>query len=209
MRAGSLPAASIELMSRSDTILFVTRNPLAQDHYYRSPWRRRLLSQTSHSCLETFRGQCNQFYFEFPLNMEIRKVINTCNGVCGAVDTLRTIFWRSRGGNFQLVMTGDVSPPLDVLRADDVDADSDTIFKGEPGDFHYSVYIIRPAKGDTRLIIRVYHARYDGISLAYQMRLVAIIYNNEYEVPEVCRLGSYVQYANFRQSSGRTTGSLS
>ena len=161
------------------------------------------------SCLETFGGQCYHFYLDFPLQINVQKIINICTRLWGAIDILRTIFCRSRGSYFQVVLANQESPPLDVFMTNDMEKFSDEIFKRNPGNisllgsFITRFTVVRGARGHTRLIIRMSHAQYDGISLTYLMRLFTSLYSNNDEIPVAPSFASYVQYANLQQSSGR------
>ncbi|EJP60951.1 nonribosomal peptide synthase [Beauveria bassiana ARSEF 2860] len=122
-------------------------------------------------CLKQPTSRCYHFYADIPFGFDTQYLVALFTAVFQSIDCLRSVFLHYRDLYFQAVLQG-LLAPITVVNAegDDINGACDEVaLKShhtvtDLGGFFTHFFIIQ---GDelTRLVLRVSHAQYDGVSL--------------------------------------------
>ncbi|KAJ6023763.1 AMP-dependent synthetase/ligase [Penicillium herquei] len=121
--------------------------------------------------LSKSRWMLNWFYFDGPGTADIERLRQGCYSLVQNFDILRTLFV-SHGGQFWQVVLHKLQPSLRIETTTDIDAFTKNLYEeGVAADFQLSepyvkfVLVVHPNGQSHRLLMRLSHAQYDGVSL--------------------------------------------
>ncbi|OJJ42483.1 hypothetical protein ASPZODRAFT_137284 [Penicilliopsis zonata CBS 506.65] len=121
--------------------------------------------------LTSSRWMLNWFYFDGPGAPDVANLRRGCHALVQHFDILRTVFAQHAGRFWQVVLR-ELEPNFRVETTSDVDAFTKTLYAdGVAGDLHLSepyvrfVLAVHPDGVSHRLLMRLSHAQYDGVSL--------------------------------------------
>lgn len=135
--------------------------------------------------LETPPGQLYHFYMNFPSSIQTSRLKLCCAKLVDQFDILRTVFIRSRGQLWQVILNK-LDIPFDCYETEDARMDS-TFEQLCDQDLKIPQRLGRSFLGfamlknfqSTRLVFRLSHAQYDGISLSQMVNAFGAFYREE------------------------------
>ncbi|KAL4780783.1 hypothetical protein BJX76DRAFT_360501 [Aspergillus varians] len=143
-------------------------------------------------------GSCYHVYLDLPEGADKARVVDSCNGLWGHLDILRTIFIDVDGLRLQAICN-DIPANIAVYQAAGTLAEvSDVAYKKDMecslklGSSYVRFLITQNMEGQTRLTIRLSHAQYDGICLSTMFSCFAACYNGN-ELTTIPRFSGYIR----------------
>lgn len=138
------------------------------------------------------------FYIDFPAGSNSDTLIKACNALIDHLDLFRTVFVDVAGSLFQVVLDH-IDVPIDVVETQEnvhaatsafVDNDAkDPVYLNQP---LIRVTILKQASS-LRVLLRLSHALYDGLSLEYIVRSLHMLYESK-SLPPTHQFSRYMQF---------------
>lgn len=128
----------------------------------------------------------NYIYVDLPSSIDLFRLAESCDKLVQHFEILRTIFVTARGKFYQAILDR-LSVPLEIFEADgDVQAASELLCRQDaqclPGFGHtFLRFFVHRCKGQqrSRLVLRMSHTQYDGVSMPRVFSALGSFYNGE------------------------------
>ncbi|KAJ4300033.1 hypothetical protein N0V90_005282 [Kalmusia sp. IMI 367209] len=150
---------------------------------------------------------CNYFYLDLDVSPDINQLESACTWTLERLPILRSRFLPIQGSFWQVIpqqvqvalQVIDVSEDLDTFSAEFCSRNSESI---KVTDAPFAVLLFRDKENKARLVLRMSHAQYDGIS--WVQIFTAILQGRQDTLPPPASLfTNYLIYAHKRRTSSR------
>lgn len=149
-------------------------------------------------------GRCYYFCFDLSDHSDVELLQTCCLELFNCADSLRIVFVRLESGHsLQVVMSSNSQPPpITVYETNEEDfhmfskrlSDEDRPNIQKMGALMTQFSIVCGCNGRRRLLFRLSHAQYDGVSLGLLVKLFATVYNGGTQQPYLPRFAGYVRH---------------
>nr|POF13826.1 enniatin synthase [Quercus suber] len=147
------------------------------------------------------------FYFDFPADASTTELIRACKDLIEMYEIFRTVFVFVAGIYYQVVLDR-LEIPIKVLQVEhDIPLATSALIQEDQrqplrlGHSFLRIAILRKQDSSQRLVLRLCHALYDGLSFEHIARSIHSLYNGVH-LPTPPRFASYIQHMNDSRKDG-------
>ncbi|KAI9728356.1 MAG: NRPS [Chrysothrix sp. TS-e1954] len=147
------------------------------------------------------------FFVDFPPKSDCARLSRACRSLVQLFDIFRTVFLLA-AGNFYQVVLDDLEVPIQVIAIEeDISAatgalkDEDLQHPLRLGQAFLRIAILKKPGSSVRLVLRISHCVYDGLSLEHVVRSLHALYNGDHP-PTQPKFAQYVQHLTNSRKDG-------
>ena len=160
--------------------------------------------------LQEARGLMNFIHLDFSAEVDIERLRLACSSTMAHFESLRSVFVMHLGAIFQVVIASSAMPPcFDQFATErEIDGFCQTLRTSKDNsDFRFGhlltrFYLVQHSKSRQRLVIRLSHGQYDGISLPLVIEHLKSAYHGS--APDI---SPFVPFSHFAAHAARATSS--
>lgn len=141
------------------------------------------------------------FFLDFSPNLDARRLEESCQALVRHFDVLRTIFVSAAGSFYQVVLEA-LKIPIEVQDIEgDIESATHETWKGDQqnhpprlGRSFVRFVILRRQGVGIRLVFRISHSQYDGLSFAHLIPALGALYHGQH-LPQTPPFARYIYHA--------------